>query len=131
MIESKTGKRNLDGRRSTDTKINNKIDAVIMDLNDCRKNIHSILDGVSNRINVISDDLASHKNDVSKLSGDLQNVVKSLTSIHDILVAWNNTQGFINVMKFLSGSAKIMAPILFIGAAVAAAATYAYHKVWP
>jgi hypothetical protein len=119
------------GRRATDTKINQKIDAVIIDLNDCRRGVHNILDGMSGRIDIISKDLASHKNDVAELSSELQNVVKSLTSIHDILVAWNNTQGFINVMKFLSGSAKVIAPILFIGAAIVAATTYLYHKVWP
>ena len=112
------------GRRATDTRINRKIDAIIIDLNNCRHHM-------SDRIDIIADDLASHKNDVAKLSVDLQNVIKSLTSIHDILVAWNNTQGFINVMKFLSGSAKVIAPILFIGAAIVAGTTYLYHRFWP
>jgi hypothetical protein len=119
------------GRRATDTRINQKIDAVIIDLNDCRRGVHNLLDGMSGRISIISDDLASHKNDVAKLSGDLQNVVKSLTSIHDILIAWNDFQGFGRVIKFISVSAKVIAPILFVSAAIVAGTTYLYHRFWP
>lgn len=116
------------GRRKSDVKINNRIDAIVIDLDDCRKNVHEALNVISERVASISEDLASHKNDVSKLSNELRLVSDNLRSIHDILVAWNNTKGFINVMKFFSGTAKVLAPIVLLVSFVTAVVVYLYHR---
>ena len=118
------------GRRKDDVKINKRIDAIIVDLEDCRQNVHEELKIVSTKVASIADDLSSHKNDVSKLSNELRLVSDNLKSIHDILMVWNNTKALINVMKFFSGTAKILTPIVFLISLVTAGAVYLYHRVY-
>jgi hypothetical protein len=117
-------------RRKDDVKINKRIDAIIVDLDDCRKNVHYELSEISEKVASISDDLATHKNDVSRLSNELRLVSDNLKSIHDILSAWNDTKGFINVMKFFAGTAKVLTPILFLVSLVTAGVVYLYHRVY-
>jgi hypothetical protein len=82
------------GRRTGDAKMHEKIDAVIIDLNNFRRGFDGSLGILTDRIDTISTDLATHKNDVAKLSESLGKVVESLISIHDILIAWDSIQGF-------------------------------------
>jgi hypothetical protein len=102
------------GRRAGDAKMHEKIDAVIIDLNNFRRGFDGSLNIITGRIDTISTDLATHKNDVAKLSEGLGKVVESLASIHDILIAWNSIQGFGKVVKFLSVSAKMVMPIMLV-----------------
>lgn len=122
------------GRRAGDAKMHEKIDAVIIDLNNFRRGFDGSLNIITGRIDTISTDLATHKNDVAKLSDKLENVVNILDSMRDIMLAWNNVQGFGKVIKFLSISAKIVMPIVLlfgiVGAIVVAGWSWITAHVW-
>lgn len=124
------------GRRKDDVKINKRIDAVIIDLDDCRKNVHEALNEISTKVASISKDLASHKDDVSRLSNELSLVAGNLKSIfsilekwNDMFVAWNNVQGGLKVVKFFSSVAKVLTPIVLLVSFVTAGVAYLYHKL--
>jgi hypothetical protein len=118
------------GRRSTDSEIHIRIDGVQTDLARCTTNVYGILDEMSERIMIISDDLSTHKTDVTNLTVELRAVVESLKSIHDLMLAWNDAKGFVNVMKFFAATAKILTPIIVVISLITAGATYLYHRYY-
>lgn len=107
---------------------NARIDAIIVDLADCRDNVHTILNVMEGKLETIAVDLDTHKRDVSALSAELSRVAVSLESMHDIMVAWNNTQGFISGIRFIAGAAKILAPIIVLFGLVALSVNYVTNR---
>lgn len=115
-------------RRKGDIETNRRIDGMITELNDCRQGILDLLSGLFSKVDHISEELVMHKNDVKKLANDLSGVSENLKSINDILIAWNNANGFFSVIKFFSGFVKMLAPIGIFIAMITAFAVFIYHK---
>jgi uncharacterized coiled-coil protein SlyX len=111
-------------RRSTDSELHARIDTVEIHLIQCQTD-------VLKRITTISDDLAGHKEDVSKLELKLTTVAENLQSIYDLMLegkevlkAYKTAKGFFDSIYFLANASKALIPIIFLISMVTGGVVY-------
>ena len=89
-------------------------------------NIH--LDEISRRFISLEDKYMSIERDTKRISETVVSMENDTRKIREIVETWNNAKGFVNVVRSISTSLKILTPIAL---AIAAVLYFMSHGSWP